>query len=104
MSPATTYQAGRVHSKQGGVDYFDINTWHELGEAVANYKKKGDGVIVEGRLQYRSWEAQDGSKRSKVDVVAENVQFLGNGKSTSGGSSSAGETEEEDFKDIEPPL
>ncbi len=36
MSPATTDQAGRVHSKQGGVDYFDINTWHELGEAVAN--------------------------------------------------------------------
>ena len=71
---------------------------------VANYRKKGDGVIVEGRLQYRSWEAQGGSKRSKVDVVAENVQFLGNGKSSSGGSSSVGETEDEDFKDIEPPF
>jgi single-strand DNA-binding protein len=33
--------------------------------------------LVEGRLQYRTWEAQDGSKRSKVDVVADNVQFLG---------------------------
>ena len=91
----------RVRSKQGGADYFDVNAWRELGEAVANYKKKGDGVIVEGRLQYRSWEAQDGSKRSKVDVVADNVQFLGNGKS-SGGSSSDGETEEEDFEDVEP--
>ena len=93
----------RVRSKQGGADYFDVNAWRELGEAVANYKKKGDGVIVEGRLQYRTWEAQDGSKRSKVDVVADNVQFLGNGKS-SGGSSSASETEEEDFEDIEPPF
>jgi single-strand DNA-binding protein len=46
----------RVRSKQGGVDYFDINAWRELGEAVANYKKKGDGVIVEGRLQYPSWK------------------------------------------------
>jgi single-strand DNA-binding protein len=94
----------RVRSKQGGVDYFDINAWRELGEAVANYKKKGDGVIVEGRLQYRSWEAQDGSKRSKVDVVvADNVQFLGNGRPSSGGSSSAGENEE-DFEDVEPPF
>jgi len=93
----------RVRSKQGGADYFDVNAWRELGEAVANYKKKGDGVIVEGRLQYRSWEAEDGSKRSKVDVVADNVQFLGNGKS-SAGSSSDGETEKEDFEDIEPPF
>jgi single-strand DNA-binding protein len=91
----------RVRSKQGGVDYFEINAWRELGEAVANYKKKGDGVIVEGRLQYRSWEAPDGSKRSKVDVVADNVQFLGNGKSSSGGSSSASAEEADDeFEDL----
>ena len=90
----------RVRSKQGGVDYFEINAWRELGEAVANYKKKGDGVIVEGRLQYRSWEAQDGSKRSKVDVVAENVQFLGNGKSSSGGSAPSGEQADDAFDDL----
>jgi single-strand DNA-binding protein len=92
-----------VRSKQGGVDYFDINAWRELGEAVANHKQKGDGVIVEGRPQYRSWEAQEGSRRSKVDVVADNVQFLGNGKSSSG-SSTASEKEEEDFEDIETPF
>jgi hypothetical protein len=37
----------------------------------------GDPILIEGRLQYRTWEAQDGSKRSKVDVVADNVQFPG---------------------------
>jgi single-strand DNA-binding protein len=68
----------RARSKdKEAADFFDISAWRELGEAVANHKKKGDPVLVEGRLQYRTWEAQDGSKRSKVDVVADNVQFLG---------------------------
>ena len=68
----------RVRSKNEEVDYFDVSAWRELGETIANYKKKGDGVLIEGRLQYRTWEAQDGSKRSKVDIVADNVQFLSN--------------------------
>jgi single-strand DNA-binding protein len=42
----------------------------------ANYKKKGDPILMEGRLQYRSWQAQDGARRSAVDVVADRVQFL----------------------------
>jgi single-strand DNA-binding protein len=69
----------RVRSRSEEVDFFDISAWRELGETIANYKKKGDPILVEGRLQYRTWEAQDGSKRSKVDVVADNVQFLGRG-------------------------
>ena len=103
----------RVRSKNEEVNFFDISAWRELGETIANYKKKGDPVLVEGRLQFRSWEAQDGSKRNKVDIVAENVQFLGgksegNGSGTSGGSGSgsghgrqqdAG-IDEEDFDNI----
>ena len=68
----------RPRSKTEEVDFFDVNVWRELGETVANYKKKGDQVYIEGRLQYRTWEAQDGSKRSKVDIVADNIQFLRN--------------------------
>ena len=111
----------RVRSKNEEVDFFDVSAWRELGETIANYKKKGDPILVEGRLQYRTWEAQDGSKRSKVDVVADNVQFLGgradseDGGSSGGGGSSAarrggggkrgGQREEvdineEDFEDI----
>ena len=66
----------RVRSRSEEVDFFDISAWRELGETIANYKKKGDPILLEGRLQYRTWEAQDGSKRSKVEVVADNVQFL----------------------------
>lgn len=104
----------RVRSRNEEVDFFDISAWRELGETIANYKKKGDPILVEGRLQYRTWEAQDGSKRSKVDVVADNVQFLGRpGDSSDGGGAPAGggnrgrggqrdevDINEEDFEDI----
>ena len=71
----------RVRSKSDTVDFFNVSAWRELGETVANYKKKGDPILVEGRLQYRTWEAQDGAKRSAVDVVADRVQFLRRGQS-----------------------
>lgn len=72
----------RVRSKKSeAVDFFNVSAWRELGETVANYKKKGDPILVEGRLQYRTWEAQDGAKRSAVDVVADRVQFLRRGQS-----------------------
>ncbi len=103
----------RVRSKSEEVDFFDITAWRELGETIANYKKKGDPILVEGRLQYRTWEAQDGSKRSKVDVVADNVQFLPrSGDAGEGGGAPPGEGQrarrsrddvdlnEEDFDDI----
>jgi single-strand DNA-binding protein len=104
----------RVRSKSEEVDFFDISAWRELGETIANYKKKGDPILVEGRLQYRTWEAQDGSKRSKVDVVADNVQFLGRaGEPQEAGAPAGGQTRrsrggdrdevdinEEDFEDI----
>lgn len=67
----------RVRSKEEAVDFFNVSAWRELGETIANYKKKGDPLLVEGRLQYRTWEAPDGTKRSAVDVVADGIQFLG---------------------------
>jgi len=59
------------------VDYFNIVVWAKLAELCTDYLSKGSPVAVEGRLQSRSWETEDGQKRSKVEVVAENVQFLG---------------------------
>ena len=85
----------RVRSKNEEVDFFDVTAWRELGETIANYKKKGDPILLEGRLQFRQYEAQDGSgaKRSKVDIVADTVQFLGraNGDGSSAGSGSGGQ-------------
>jgi len=71
----------RVRSKSEAVDFFNVSAWRELGETVANYKKQGDPILVEGRLQYRTWQTQEGIKRSAVDVVADNVQFLSRGSS-----------------------
>lgn len=61
---------------QEATDYIDIVAWGPLGERVAQYLTKGRPALVSGRLQSRSWE-QDGQKRSKVEVVAQDVTFLG---------------------------
>lgn len=57
-------------------DFVDIIAWGPLGERVAQYLTKGRPALVSGRLQSRSWE-QEGQKRSKVEVVANDVTFLG---------------------------
>ena len=57
-------------------DYVDIVAWGSLGERVAQYLTKGRPALVSGRLQSSSWE-QDGKKRNKVEVVAQDVTFLG---------------------------
>ncbi|HHW14779.1 MAG TPA: single-stranded DNA-binding protein [Firmicutes bacterium] len=57
-------------------DFIDIVVWEKLGELCANHLGKGRMVAVEGRLQIRSYEAQDGTRRKAAEVVAENVQFL----------------------------
>jgi single-strand DNA-binding protein len=68
-------------------DFIDIVAWGPLGERVAQYLTKGRPALVSGRLQSRSWE-QDGAKRSKVEVVANDVTFLGG---PGGGAGSDGE-------------
>jgi len=57
--------------------FVDITVWGKQGENCAEYLSKGRPVFVEGRLNFRSWETEDGQKRSKLEVVASNVQFLG---------------------------
>src|SRR3989344_5880364 len=61
---------------QEATDFVDVVAWGPLGERVAQYVTKGRPVLVSGRIQSRSWE-QDGQKRSKVEVVAQDVTFLG---------------------------
>ena len=68
-------------------NYFDITVWGAQGENCAQYLSKGRPVGIDGRLEWREWQAQDGSKRQAVDVIADNVQFLGGrGDGESGGS------------------
>jgi single-strand DNA-binding protein len=70
-------------------DYVDVVAWGPLGERVAQYLTKGRPCLVNGRLQSRSWE-QDGQKRSKVEVNAQDVTFLGGPGDGGGGNSGAG--------------
>jgi single-strand DNA-binding protein len=60
------------------VSYFDIVVFGKMGETCAEYLSKGRPVLVEGRLRQRRWEAE-GVKRSRIEVVADGVQFLGSG-------------------------
>ena len=73
-------------------NYFDITVWGNQGESCAQYLAKGRPVAIDGRLEWREWEAQDGSKRQAVEVVADSVQFLG-GRDGGGGDSGGGGNE-----------
>ena len=62
------------------VCFIDIVAWNRLAEVAGEYLLKGSPVFIEGRLQMDNWEDQDGKKRSKLKVVAQNIQFLSGGK------------------------
>ncbi len=70
-------------------DFIDIVVWRKLAETCANHLSKGRLVGVEGRLQVRSYEAQDGSKRKAAEVIADNIQFLDRAKDGAGAGAGA---------------
>ena len=69
-------------------NYFDITVFGAQGENCAQYLAKGRPVAVDGRLNWREWEAKDGTKRQSVDIIADSVQFLGSreGAQSNGGN------------------
>jgi len=77
--------------------FVDITVWGKQAENCAEYLSKGRNALVEGRLNYRTWETDEGQRRSKLEVVALNVQFLG-GRAPAGAEPAA----EEDFGDDVP--
>jgi len=66
-------------------NYFNIEVFGNQAESCARYLAKGRAVAVDGRLRWRSWEAQDGTKRTAIDVVADTVQFIGPRDDSGGG-------------------
>jgi single-strand DNA-binding protein len=85
----------RVYKLQSGeqkeeVCYVTVVVWRKQAEAAGEHLKKGDPIFVEGRLQSRSWEAEDGQKRSTMEVVAERVQFLTRGTRSAAAGGDAG--------------
>jgi single-strand DNA-binding protein len=59
--------------------FVEVVAWNRLAEVSGEYLAKGRPVFIEGRLQMDSWEQEDGQKRSKLKVIAQNIQFLGDG-------------------------
>jgi single-strand DNA-binding protein len=76
-------------------NYFDVTVWGNQGESCAQYLSKGRPVGVDGRLDWREWDAQDGTKRQAVEIIAENTQFMGGREG--GGGGGGGERPAGDF-------
>ena len=79
-----TVAMNRVYKLQTGekkeeTSFVRVVVWGRLAEVCGEYLKKGSPVFVEGRLQSRSWDGPDGQKRSTLEVIAMNIQFLRGG-------------------------
>ena len=87
-------------------NYFDVTVWGAQGENCASYLFKGRPVAVDGRLDWREWEAKDGSKRQSVEIIADTVQFLGSrdggGEPAAGNGFAAQSDVPTDNSDFEP--
>lgn len=93
----------RDGNRQESTDFHNIVVFARQAETVAQYLKKGRGVFIEGRMQTRSWDAQDGTKRYRTEVVADRVQFgpqsgtgYGEGAQSSSGSASSNQGREQE--------
>jgi single-strand DNA-binding protein len=103
------YASGPDGERREFTDYHNVVAWNigkrNLAELVANYLKKGSLVYVEGRLQTRTWEGQDGQKRRATEVVANDVQFLETRAAAavpSGAGDEAPVPEEAGVRDVDP--
>jgi single-strand DNA-binding protein len=89
-------------------NFFDVVVWGAQADNCARYLSKGRQIAVDGRLDQRSWEAQDGTKRSKVEIHADTVMFIGGGQGEprepayrGGAQGAAATAAQDDFRDID---
>ena len=84
-------------------NYFDVTVWGAQGENCATYLQKGRPVALDGRLEWREWQDQQGNKRQAVDIIADSVQFLGSRDGAeNGGGRFGGSDVPTDTGDFEP--
>jgi single-strand DNA-binding protein len=76
--------------KQEKVEYHNIVTWRKLAEICGQYLHKGSKVYIEGRIQTRDWTGQDGVKRYRTEIIADNLIMLDRAGAGSGGTSFSG--------------
>jgi len=73
IASSYTYTNG---AKKESTSFFNCVAWGKTGEIIAQYVKKGQRIAIEGRLQQRSWDDQSGNKRTAVEIVVENFNFI----------------------------
>ena len=76
--------SGPDGARREETEWFSVVTWNRLAETCSQYLTKGRLVYVEGRMQTRSWEGQDGNKRYRTELIAQEVKFLGGREGGSG--------------------
>ena len=107
--PVTSFRVAtnRVYKTQDGerkeeTEWFSVVAWQKLAETCNQYLVKGMKVYCEGRLQTRTWEGQDGTKRYRTEVIATQVIFLDRKAASPAAESSTSSGEEAEAGDIEP--
>jgi len=83
FSGASSQSYQKDGEKKETVSYFDFQVWGKLGEVVNEHAKKGMRLAIDGKLQQSRWDDSDGKKRSKIEIVVENFQFLDGKKESS---------------------
>lgn len=71
--------------------FVDCTAFDKSAELLSQYVRKGSQLFVDGRLEFSTWEAKEGGKRSKLEVIVENFQFMGSGNRDNGGGGGGGE-------------
>ncbi|HYE22650.1 MAG TPA: single-stranded DNA-binding protein, partial [Verrucomicrobiae bacterium] len=78
FSVATSFNwTDQQGQKKEQTEFHNVVAWRKLAEIIGQYLKKGSQVYLEGRLQTRSWEGQDGKKNYRTEIVADNMIMLG---------------------------
>jgi single-strand DNA-binding protein len=77
---AVNQRSGQGDERREEVCFVDIVAFGRQAETASEFLSKGRAALIEGRLQWRSWEGQDGQKRSKHEVIAERIQFMPRGR------------------------
>lgn len=97
-----TVAVNRVYNGNESVSFLDCSAWGKVGETIAQYCKRGSGILVSGRLEQRSYETKEGEKRSRVEIVVDDFNFVGGGNadvSADFGSSSRGSSKRSSKKE-----
>jgi len=90
-------------NRQEGVDYHNIVVFGRQAETVSQYMRKGNSVLIEGRMQTRSWEDQTGVKKYRTEIIADRVQFgpRSNSSNSSNSSNNSSNKVEDENKETE---